>query len=163
MKKLLLSIFAAAILVLTGCDPPQYSWRWEMKNNTSQTISVKFIPRRHNDSASYGLYVSPTVAPGGVVVLDVFSTKMKKGKSVGFADYFRQSANSYGNDVYWQILSEDGTVLKTWNYSDINSPDQRFFNESSWDYKQGPGTDSFVVASHYWLFEISEEDINTQP
>lgn len=46
--------------------------------------------------------------------------------------YFEKSAEAFGDDVSWQILSGDGTELKRWNYSDRGKPNQRFFEESEW-------------------------------
>lgn len=69
--------------------------------------------------------------------------------------YFSQSAEALGEDVIWQIISEDGEVLKTWNYSDRYLPDQRFFNEKEW----------YETRSGLWPafgFGITPEDISTE-
>jgi hypothetical protein len=119
-----------------------------------------YIPNYHSESPVYGHYGTVKIPPGGVVTLYGLTTETGKNDRLSLGYYFRRSANSYGEDVYWQILSEDGTELKTWNYSDIGSTDQRFFEESSWLYEEKPGEGGFIVAEYSWTFEIQPEDIS---
>jgi hypothetical protein len=75
--------------------------------------------------------------------------------SFQFDHYFKKSAEAFGEDVSWQILSEHGEVLKTWGYSERDLPGRRFFEESSWDhYEQWEWS-----AGEFWNFTILPEDI----
>jgi hypothetical protein len=147
MKKLLLLL--SIVLMGVSCDPPQYDYTWCVKNSTGQTIQFK-----HPDSA-----VPYTAIPGKVVIMHMVTVSKKKNP-VNFNEYFTSSINSHGEDVSWQILSEDEeTVLKTWRYSDRNQPGQRFFNESLWKFNCLSEGSGFVVESCSWSFEILPEDI----
>ena len=150
MKKLIL-FFAVVSLALTSCDPPQNAWIWLVKNNTEQTIKFKY-PASQN-------YQVSTLSPGeSVFVSDILYPKSRR-YNLQFNDYFENITNEYGDDVYWQILSEDDVVLKTWDYSDKDKPGQRFFDESSWAYNQGNNGAQFIAENYSWLFNISSEDI----
>ena len=158
MKKLLICFVLAAV-VLISCDPFYDVWAWRINNNTDQTIKFNFITQRHPDSPAYGLYQAVTIPPGGTYSIHGTETRTYGRDYIVFSYLFSNSANLYGEDVYWQILSEDDIVLKTWKYSDMDVPDQRFFKESLWNYEKVPSEDNFVKIVHLWTFDILPEDI----
>jgi hypothetical protein len=125
---------------------------WSIVNKTERTLILKcpYTETLFRDEHPYK-YREFTLAPNASAVV----CKGHANVNLFYDFYHRTSANRYGQDVYWQILSEDGTVLKTWSYSDIGLPGQKFFEESSWSFH------------HYWewgikdswLFRIRPEDI----
>jgi hypothetical protein len=161
-KPLVLFILAAVAALLTGCDPAQDAWNWKVTNQTEQTLKFNFIGHRLPRSPAYGLYLPVKIPPGKTIVLFSGTTRTGKRHSWHFGEYFNHWAGSHGEDVYWQILSEDDVVLKTWNFSDYGKPDQRFFNESSWKYEEKPGERSLIVTSYSWTFDILPEDIQQE-
>ena len=159
MKKLLLFFTVAAAVI--SCDPSYDGWGWRVRNNTEQTLKFNFISQRQQDSPTYGLYNTVTIPPGGAYSIYGTETRTNGRDRMRFDNYFINNVNSYGEEVYWQILSEDDVVLKTWKYSDMEMPDQRFFEESSWslDILQPGGT--FVDVLYTWTFEILPKDIQS--
>ncbi len=153
MKKLLLFFTVTAIALTTGCDPRGNSWQWWIKNSTDQVLKLKHFSYMPYTPA----YGTAIILPGDSIVLDRIGHKPKV--SLRFDDYFEKSAGSYGENVYWQLLSEDDVVLRTWSYSNKNLPDQRFFEESAWHFDKISGGDSFVIMQYIWTFHISPEDI----
>jgi hypothetical protein len=149
MKKLLL-IFAATALFVS-CDPVRNDWSWKIKNSTDQTLTLEFF-----DFILYEpTYNTRSLIPGESILLDEVGLNSRD-----FNDYFKKSVRAYGEDVYWRILSDNNVVLKSWNYSDRNLPNQRFFEESEWQYNQEPGG-AFVLMEYSWTFEILPEDITS--
>ena len=157
MKKLLL--FFAAAAVALSCDPPQNAWHLEIRNNTEQSLKFNYIAQRHRDSPAYGVYNSVTIPQGET--LSIYGTTTNTGERyrMRLEDYFIKSAASYGEDVYWQLLSEDDIVLKTWSYSNKGLPDQRFFEESSWIYDHKLGEGARIEIDYTWTFDILPKDI----
>ena len=150
MKKFVL-LFCIGLFCVS-CDPPQNAWIWLVKNNTEQTLKFKF-PYSEN-------YQTKTLEPGDGIFISDILTNTSRPHNIDFYDYFRKVVSEYGENVYWQILSEDDVVLKTWSYSDRGLPYQRFFDKTSWHYAQGSGF-GFVVADYSWTFEILPEDISS--
>ncbi len=159
MKKLFL--FLSFMMATTSsCDPPLITWIWSVKNSTEQTLKIRFIPQTHQNSPAYGQYDTIIIPKDGNLTFYSITADANQYHA-SFSDYFRASTTMYGNDVYLQILSEDDVVLKTWNYSDADLFDRRFFDESAWHYKKGPGQGAFVIASYSWIFDILPEDIES--
>ncbi len=151
MKKLLL-FFAITAITLTGCDPEGDEWQWWIKNSTDQTLKFKhlsYVPRTP-------AYSTVTIAPGDSIVL--YRVGLDKSR---FDYYFDKCAELSGEDVSWQILSEDNATLKSWNYSDKDLPNQRFFDELSWTYEKKIGRQAFIDMVHSWTFDILPEDITS--
>lgn len=152
MKKLILLFTVAAIGMVTGCDPVSNSWEWWIKNDTGQTLKLTYF----NSLSRVPAYVTGTLSPSDSIVL--FKGNVEKAH---FDNYFGISAEQSGDDVYWQIRSEDDEVLRTWYYSEINLPDQRFFDETFWIFEKRPSHQAFISAEYSWTFEISPEDIQS--
>jgi hypothetical protein len=161
MKKIML--FLGVIILCSSCGKlitdlfggPDLAQKyqevdWAIINKTEQSLKIKSpyfmynsISHRYETNGDYRI----TMIEQGdtVVVMDILVGE-------NFEDYFTLCQNSYGEEVYWQILSEDDIVLKTWTNSDIEQLNQRFFEKSSWKYvsnKQG----------NSWIFEILSDDI----
>ena len=148
MRKLLLLL--SAIILCAACGKfgqnPQYHCIWHIANYTEETLIFKY------PSVSNSVYLESELAPNS----DVELYNVIIGYFPPFDEYIKKSADMFGEDVYWQILSEDGTVLKTWKYSERELPNQRFFEESSWPHDK---TSEWLSVKNYWIFTISPEDI----
>jgi hypothetical protein len=152
MKKNIFLFFCIALSAVS-CDPAGNTWQWSVKNNTDQTLKLShlsFVPY-------VPTYSTISISPGETVYLYRVTLECKYGSN--FGDYFRKSAETYEDDVYWEILSEDDVKLASWNYSDRSLPDQRFFEESSWAFDSKPGQSARIVLQYTWTFEISPQDI----
>lgn len=152
MKKLLLLLGMTAVFM--SCDPDVNVWSWRIKNGTDQALYFEYF----NLFSYQPSYFTPLILPGESIVL---YEKGHERKQFGFKRYFEESANSYGGDVYWRILSSNSATLKAWSYSDMGLPDQRFFDESEWLYSTSPGANSWVITEFSWTFEILPKDIST--
>ena len=156
MKKMIL-LFCIALFCVS-CDPPQNAWTWGVKNCTEQTLILKFPEYSIRDNGTL-VYRTVTLQQGYTATL--YSSHTSEHRIINFSYFFDTIVNRYGEDVYWQILSEDKVVLKTWNYSERHLSDRNFFEKSLWQYAQGPGGYGFVVADYSWTFEIQQEDISS--
>ena len=152
MKKLIL-LFCIALFCIS-CDPPRNGWNWVVVNNTGQALTLKF-PYMGIDQ-TYILQPWERVA-----ITKIHTTNVEERYNLNFDYYFEMVAGRHGDDVSWQLLSEDGIVLRTWDYSDRGLPDQRFFEESAWIKKPGPGQGAFIIATYSWTFNILREDIDS--
>jgi hypothetical protein len=126
-------------------------------NGTEQTLKLKFplLNKKiqnysETDKYDYKIYV---VEPGMNEQIDAY--KIPYGTEYRFEDYFKKCADVYGEDVSWQILSEDDVVLKVWNYADVGQIDLRFFEETAWGPAGFVGDRGILV----YEFEILTEDI----
>ncbi len=119
-------------------------WMWFIRNNTGQTLKLKFPSYSGKDITDYRMYEIET---GTRIQIDGYTLRGKSGK---FDDYFKKCASVYGDDVTWQISSLDNMALRIWRYSERDQSDQRFFIESSWETSGKP---------HDLTFEIRQEDI----
>ncbi len=164
MKKLLLFFTVAAVVAaMTGGDPPRTVREWHIKNSTEQTLKLKFLYHQFNndDLRDYASFRIITISPEDSVMIEAVDFESRK--RIHFDYYFNNYVDSYGDDAYWQILSEDDEVLKTWNYSERDLPGQRFFEESEW--RRGRKIidlafySSFVEAVYTWTFDIRPEDL----
>ncbi len=155
MRKLIL-LFCIALFCIS-CDPPQNAWDWSIKNCTEQTLIIKFPEYSIHDNGT-PVYRTIILQQNQAAFIHGSHTSKKRGLNFGY--FFNTIVDRYGENIYWQILSEDDTVLKTWNYSDKRLPDQRFFEESSWKKEQGPGS-GFTITEFLWTFEIQPEDISS--
>ncbi len=109
---------------------------WTVRNDTEQTLILKSL---YFDT---GMPSSNPMLPGNLEYREfeiepnksimICKGMVPKGSRPWFNYYFEKSAEAFGEDVSWQILSENREVLKTWKYYDKNLPKQRFFEESEW-------------------------------
>lgn len=150
MKKIVL-LFCFAVFCVS-CDPPQKGWRWIVVNSTGQTLKLTYPA--DNMSATY--WTQP-IAPDAS--LSIYGRATDKKDNLYFDDFFKSIVSRYGEDVYWQILSEDDVVLKTWKFSDEHLSNPRFFEESSWNKEATSGNEAFITTECSWTFEILPEDI----
>ncbi len=151
MKKLILLL--GILCMGFECDdqsrPIENHGAWVVKNTTTQTLIIK--PGKQT--------IQPyNLAPGGKVELctdtyeiskmPVFQSLLKHRAWSGYAE---------GN-ISFEVLSDDGTPLKRWDYTDRDSPGKQFFNESFWTDSQSPGerVDEIKVT---WVFELGQNDI----
>ena len=153
MKKLLL--FLVVIAPFTSCDPLHNDGEWYVENTTEQTLRLKFSYYSVDESGNTYYITIPT----GRSML-IYGSDMPIKTSPHFDYYFRRIIDLHGEDVYWQILSEDDVVLKTWNYSKKGLSDQRFFEDSSWAHSSEPGS-GFAETLFVWTFNILPEDIQS--
>jgi hypothetical protein len=159
MKKLIL-LFITSVFFM-ACDPAQNIWIWAIENTTDQVLKFQYPGYAVNENGANAdsYYHTKMILPGDVIFIK--TTKTKTGTQYGqyFDDYFKTFVSLHGNDIYWQIMSENGVPLKTWKYSEKDLPNQRFFDESEWHYSHKPGEDAFITTEYSWVFEIMSEDI----
>lgn len=149
MKRAIMALCCVALCCVTlCCDPPGNSGVWKIRNGTDQLLKFKCFLCMNYDP-SYGII---SVPPGESVLLCRTAFLLKA--RIEFDYYFSKCG------LYWQILSEDEVVLRTWDYSDIGLPDQRFFEESEWYFEQNPGQSGRTLMEYSWIFEILPEDID---
>jgi hypothetical protein len=160
MKKLLMiGILALCGLLLSvSCNPNVYAGarEWRVKNDTNQTLILKYPNLMAFDSE----YIISKIEPGGSVALFLNFAKRESQDNLFFSSYFKLCVDHFGEDVYWQILSESGEVLKTYTYSDEG---HGFFNKSSWVQGGGlyPGIENDMVT--FWTFVIFGIDSVSNP
>jgi len=129
------------------CEPlgSYYEGEWYVKNNTNQTLTLSFLPKRY--------WKNRDVAPGDSVPIQM-SKFTEKVKTKPYFDLLPQTMVFYGDDIV-EVLSKDSVLLKTWNYADKDQPDKQFFKESSWRYYKNPKASMDAI----WVFDIMPEDI----
>ncbi len=158
MKKLILLFFCIS---LTGVSCRQSLIRtdghWSVMNKTELTLLFKY-PHSSSLFQSDSHYGEQIIAPGSGI--SICNGSLPERKHLNFHSYFERSADTFGDDVCWQILSENGDVLKTWNYSDVAQSNHRFFEESSWKYNQTSG-EWLTSTINKWTFDIIPEDITS--
>lgn len=150
------TLLLTIVLLLSSCDPAQYGYVWQIVNNTGQTVQLKQPDLDPNQPENI-----VTIPPNETQVIYITTGgKIRNQQTIYFNRCFEYYISVYGEEVYWQVLSEDGVILKTWKYLDRWLPDQRFFDETSWRKEfrseSGPG---FISGGYYWTFEILTEDI----
>ncbi len=156
MKKLMMFLSLCGLLLCVSCRLDKGDGKipcaWQIYNGTAQTLILKcpyseWLPNVDLEYKELKLKPSAT--------LEICKDRVTRDVDSSLDYYFEKSAEKFGEDVSWQILSEDGVVLKTWKYSDKDLPDQRFFEESEWDYYY-----NFEwLTSEMWSFIIQPEDI----
>lgn len=161
MKKLILFLVVVVLFTMfSACINKWWEYYdpkiWSIYNATEQTLTLK-CPIYESDKhisnpifASDFKYRELELEPKSRVL--ICRGGIPKKIIQEFDYYFTQSAEAFGEDVSWQILSEDGAVLKIWNYSDRDLPDQRFFDKSEWRDTQSGLWPTFS-------FAITPEDI----
>ena len=146
------------IVMGVSCIPMDFNddyWDWIVKNDTEQILILKYPSGNYIDHTSW--YDTYTLQPGDWA--GIGHRAIRRGKKLHFDNYFERIVSLHGQEVYWQILSEDQTsVLRTWRYSEKDQSDQQFFSESSWRFKQNSGGDG---QEYLWTFEIQQEDISS--
>lgn len=125
MKK----IFVLCIIILGGvsCDPPEhlkthYTY-WYVKNATNEPISITTVPGH--------LMSILTIISGDSVCFHSFCPPQHWGipSFNGLYDIWKKTAVQ---DQHTDILSNEGSLLKSWNYADRDAEERQFFNESYW-------------------------------
>ena len=146
MRKLM-SIFAAALL-FAGCgdDEVYYHSLWRVVNKSGHT-KIRIVPPPYGDfyAIAYDRGIEWEFRLQGYGTEHTFEMIRE--------ECWRDWAE---RNISFEVLSEDGTVLAKWNYSDRNEPGKQFFNPSSW--RHTVDENDFEV-SNTWLFEIRPEDL----
>lgn len=158
MKKIML-LFGVVLFCVSCIKIPDNIPRiWGVQNKTEHTLILKcpyyYLSRLTIDPESFSKndlkYTELELTPNAYI--EICRGGIPKENKPWFDYYFKKSAEAFGEDVSWQILSEDGAVLKTWIYSDREFADQRLFAESEWRAKM-------TGVWHSWVFEIMPDDI----
>ncbi len=154
MKKLILC--CAVALVCASCSPFGHEeMDWYVSNGTEQVLKFEYPYCSTNDDMVE--YVVKTLSAKEVVFIGESWSKGNNG--ISFSHYFEKCADLYGDDVYWRISSNDGTVLKTWKYADRGGNQEiRFFDKTAW---KVTGDSEWAGVWSSWTFEILPEDIQT--
>lgn len=152
MKKLLL--FLSLALLCTSCIKKIEEFRrdWYIYNQTGRVLQLK-CPYSESFLESDLEYKTLELQPNASIKICSGQVPAKDKPYIYY--YFKKSSEKFGDDVSWQILSEDDIVLKEWSYLDRNLPDQRFFEESAWYNDIRPGGEIW----HYFAFIIQPDDI----
>jgi hypothetical protein len=160
MKKQVL--FFCIALSCASCDfwnnwgDGQILRNWYVVNITEQILILK-CPYSESLALNDLEYKEFEIRPGASVLI-CGGEKSAPGEKTAFDYYFKKSAQALGNDVSWQILSENGEVLKTWTYSDKGISDQVFFERDRW-WLEKVGV--FISTVGHWSFYIKAEDLIT--
>ncbi len=156
MKKLVIficvMIFCSSCRLFNEWRDGKLSVDWRVMNVTEQTLIFKY-PYSSSILTDDFEFMEFEIEPMSEVVV-CRGENLQRG-SVYFDSYFIRSAEMLGEDVSWQISSEDGVVLKTWRYLDKDLPDQRLFKEREWE------AVSHSLYHSFWVFRIRPEDIET--
>jgi hypothetical protein len=138
MKKLLL--FFCVVLFCISCVNDWWNYYttkvWAIENHTNRTLVLR-CPYSESESRSNPVLASDfeyrefKAAPTTRTVICKSAIPLEHEPWFDF--YFTKSVEAFGENVSWQIFSEDGEMLKTWNYSNKDLSDQRFFDRFAWD------------------------------
>ena len=151
MKK----IFVLCIIILGGvsCDPPEhlkthYTY-WYVKNATNEPISITTVPGH--------LMSILTIISGDSVCFHSFCPPQHWGipSFNGLYDIWKKTAVQ---DQHTDILSNEGSLLKCWNYADRDAEERQFFNESYWRLYMKKYSHSDEL-NFTWVFDIYPTDI----
>lgn len=151
MKKLIL--FLGIMCMGFQCDdelkPMENYGVWVVKNNTPHALMIK---PGVNSLQPYELAAGASVqfysGSYEIVKMPDFRSLLDHNAWRGFAE----------NNIYFEVLSDDGSPLTRWNYVDRDSAGRQFFNESSWTNTSSPGERDDEIKI-IWRFEITQEDI----
>ena len=150
MKKLILLLGILSMGFQCEDDEVFDVTQWGVRNNTDQTIKLKY-PDIGIETSQLN-YDIQSLNPGRS--FRMYSADFKDAHRLPFNYYFNEIVKLYGEDISWQILSEDDVVLKTWNYSERGLPNQQFFEEAEWNNQLQPG----ILST--WTFEILPDHIH---
>lgn len=153
LASLLCLLFTIAFGLISCGESVGHQCSWYVNNCTDRTLILKYPHYTTNT----GEYLSRTVIPGASIRIDGCKKISTSKVNLSFDYYFIMNAERADHDIYWQILSESGEVLKTWTYSERGLPDQRFFEESSW--KLSILEERPRRIEYSWTFEIMPNDI----
>lgn len=125
MKRIIRLIPLLSILCLISCDPGEWmtdnEGYWYIKNMTDKSITVKCIVSEYNTRTN-------EIAPEDSLGLLLYGIPIAKKELPTFDDFF-----TYYDHVPVQVFSDDGELLKEWNWSDAEASDlPEFFDESYW-------------------------------
>ena len=96
---------------------------WYVKNATNEPISITTVPGH--------LMSILTIISGDSVCFHSFCPPQHWGipSFNGLYDIWKKTAVQ---DQHTDILSNEGSLLKSWNYADRDAEERQFFNESYW-------------------------------
>lgn len=114
-----------SLFCLISCDPGEWMTNnegyWYIKNMTDKSITVKCIVSEYNTRTN-------EIAPEDSLGLLLYPIPIAKKELPTFDDFF-----AYYDHVPVQVFSDDGELLKEWNWSDADAADlPEFFDESHW-------------------------------
>lgn len=151
MKKLILLLGIMSLGFQCGPEPPDPNGgAWRIKNSTNQTLTITIPP--YSVIQSYPL--DNNISPGDAIPLGFTSTDIEKIPNFELIRRFWHGLAE--EDIYFEVLSSNGTTLVKWDYLNKDLPGKQFFKEGSWQRKQSSKGDNIDVT---WFFEILPEDI----
>lgn len=151
MKRIVL--LCVIVLVGVSCDPPEHldthRTYWYLKNVTDKSISVTTVPGH--------LMSFLTINPGDSVCFHSFCPPQHWGTPSfdGLYDIWKKTT---AQDRHTDILSNDGRLLKSWNYADRNAKGRQLFSESFWRLYIKK-SEQYSEQTYSWVFDILPEDI----
>lgn len=143
------------IIVLVGvsCDPSEHldthCTYWYLKNVTDKSISVTTVPGH--------LMSFLTINPGDSVCFHSFCPPQHWGipSFDGLYDIWEKTTMQ---NRHTDILSNDGSILKIWNFADRNAEGRQLFSESFWRLYIKK-SEQYTEQTYIWVFDILPEDI----
>ena len=120
-----------------------------MKNATNEKISITTVPGH--------LMSILTIISGDSVCFHSFCPPQHWGipSFNGLYDIWKKTAVQ---DQHTDILSNEGSLLKSWNYADRDAEERQFFNESYWRLYMKKYSHSDEL-NFTWVFDIYPTDI----
>jgi hypothetical protein len=128
-------------------NPIYNNGEWWIENSTSQTISIHSGLSRNQ---------SELLSPGST--LKLYDGVFEIWEMPDFISLIEGWETSSEENIYFELRSLSGAVLKTWKYDDRELLDRQFFSPDAWTREQTPGerVDEIVVR---WKFSITENDL----
>jgi len=125
-----------------------------VKNCTDHNLYMNYPPYSFKQCIKSGdsiyLYATSFPTEYGVIFDAVFSKWRKAEPPLRYQD--KEAC---------KVLSEDGRLLKQWNFTDRNLYSKQFFNESAWryyyEYFELYSNQTYFRAT--WVFDILPEDL----
>lgn len=147
MKRLL---FVLLLLLTVSCTPETMVYTrhssWIVDNLTEETITIlwNFPADRRNEEQ---------VLPRGFLMIGSLNSTIPY-VNLDFTEIQKLAGKE---EMTLSLCSKEGVILKTWRWSERNSPGRQFFNELLWEKTER--VDYPKMTDVFWHFKIMPEDI----
>ncbi len=170
MKRLFVIILAA--LTALSCDPDEHLipnvGAWYIKNNTDQVVVVSTYLHLVNGDLTEtvihhgkkGLFPNDSVG----IYAEAFPRRYAYAEFDTLYNIFYLFEEELSpEEWYFDVLSEDGEVLRRYHYADRDKAGHELFNEQSWRFVEEPANSNGLNQHRRWVFDLWPEDIGESP